>query len=99
MANNEGRTCPKCGMNLGQKHLCPVCDQAEENTEARPDSAVIIGAEEEALPASPAIDISPYFENVSRVIEFIGGHPDDWDNEFNTFFRRTAGKSRLYGML
>ena len=31
MANNEGRTCPKCGMNLGQKHLCPVCDKPAQN--------------------------------------------------------------------
>ena len=89
--SNGGRICPKCGMNLGQRHLCPVCDQAEENTEARPDSAEIISAEEEALHASPAIDISPYLENVSRVIEFIGEYPDDWDNEFNTFFDELPG--------
>ena len=32
MANsNGGRTCPKCGMNLGQKHLCPVCDVPPES--------------------------------------------------------------------
>jgi len=33
MANNEGRTCPKCGMNLGQKHFCPICDKTETETE------------------------------------------------------------------
>ena len=33
MAKNEGRTCPKCGMNLGQRHLCPVCDKTETETE------------------------------------------------------------------
>ena len=26
---NGGRTCPKCGMFLGQKHLCPICDTPE----------------------------------------------------------------------
>jgi len=34
MANNDSiRTCPKCGMNLGQRHLCPVCDKTETEPE------------------------------------------------------------------
>ena len=33
MADKTGRTCPKCGMNLGQKHLCPVCDRTEPESE------------------------------------------------------------------
>ena len=33
--SNNARTCPKCGMNLGQKHLCPVCDNPE--TEPEPE--------------------------------------------------------------
>jgi uncharacterized Zn finger protein (UPF0148 family) len=34
MANdNGGRVCSKCGMNLGQKHLCPICDRPEPEEE------------------------------------------------------------------
>jgi ribosomal protein L32 len=41
MANKNGRTCPKCGMNLGQKHLCPICDSPdpEQETERFSDSS------------------------------------------------------------
>ena len=80
MANNEGRTCPKCGMNLGQRHLCPVCDQPEENTELAPN------------PAADAPAASQTADYVSRVITFIGGYMDDWDKEFNTFFDGLPGE-------
>ena len=33
MADNPGRKCPKCGMNLGQKNLCPICDKPAHNNE------------------------------------------------------------------
>jgi len=91
MANNEGRTCPKCGMNLGQKHLCPVCDKTEENTEACPNPAADEARKPEPLCDMPCahevqVQYSQTADYVSRVIEFIGEHPNDWDNEFNTFF-------------
>ena len=112
MANNEGRTCPKCGMNLGQRHLCPVCDKTEEITEACPNPAAeepraSMATEENTEPVSnPAADkarkheplcdpscaheehvqYSQTADYVSRVITFIGEHPNDWDNEFNAFF-------------
>ena len=79
MANSNGRTCPKCGMNLGQKHLCPVCDQSEENTENRSNQAAEAGGDA----TSAGSQATGY---VSRVIEFIGEHLDDWDNEFIDFF-------------
>jgi hypothetical protein len=92
--NDSARTCPKCGMNLGQKHLCPVCDMIEENAEARPNPAGDFGVKLSRPLPSPMAEtdvdnsryISIYVDYVSRVIEFVGGHPDDWDNEFNAFF-------------
>ena len=86
MANNEGRTCPKCGMNLGQKHLCPVCDQTEENTEACPNPAADEARKPEPCEYMVHVQYSQTADYVSRVITFIGEHPNDWDNEFNTFF-------------
>ena len=74
---NGGRTCPKCGMNLGQKHLCPICDQAEpgqDNTSGIVSSASSQGG-----------------DYVSRVIEFVEMHPYDWDEEFNSFYDGLAG--------
>ena len=85
MANNEGRTCPKCGMNLGQKHLCPICDRTEENTEPASNPAVDAGGN-----TAPAV--SQTADYVSRVIIFIGGYMDDWDKEFNTFFDGLPGE-------
>ena len=80
MANNSGRTCPKCGMNLGQRHLCPVCDQPEENTEPASN------------PNADAPAASQTADYVSRVITFIGGYMDDWDKEFNAFFDGLPGE-------
>ena len=79
MANNISRTCPKCGMNLGQKHLCPICDQPAENTENRSNPAAEAGG-------NAAQTDSQTTGYISRVIDFIGRHPDDWDDEFNVFF-------------
>ena len=84
MASNKGRTCPKCGMNLGQKHLCPVCDKTEENTESAPNPAADAGG-------NTAPTASQGGDYVSSVIEFIGEHPDDWDEEFNAFFDGLPG--------
>jgi hypothetical protein len=86
MANNDSiRTCPKCGMNLGQRHLCPVCDKTEENTE--PASNPNADADGNAASA-----VSQTEDYVSRVITFIGGYMDDWDKEFNTFFDGLPGE-------
>jgi hypothetical protein len=80
MANsNGGRTCPKCGMNLGQRHLCPICDQPEENTKSASNPAADAGGN-----AAPAFWQEK--EYVSKVIGFVEKHRDDWDDEFNAFF-------------
>jgi tetratricopeptide (TPR) repeat protein len=90
MANNDSiRTCPKCGMNLGQRHLCPVCDKTEENTEPASNPAADAARIPEPILACEykvQVQYSQTADYVSRVIEFIGEHPNDWDNEFNTFF-------------
>ena len=72
MANNEGRTCPKCGMNLGQKHLCPVCDKTEENTEACPNPAADEARKPEPCEYMVHVQYSQTADYVSRVITFIG---------------------------
>jgi TPR repeat protein len=83
MANNGGRICPKCGMNLGQKNLCPICDRTEENSGNTPPGPEM----------SDSIPLSQTADYISRAIGFIGEHPDDWDNEFNAFFDGLAGDS------
>jgi len=86
MANNDSiRTCPKCGMNLGQRHLCPICDKTEENTEPASNP----NADADGNAASAASQTADY---VFRVITFIGGYLDDWDKEFNTFFDGLPGE-------
>lgn len=75
MANKGGRVCPKCGMNLGQKHLCPICDNPEQ--EHNPMSG-----------NTSSSQIAGYFP---QIIDFIGDHLEDWDNEFNAFFDGLAG--------
>ena len=45
--NNGGRICPKCGMNLGQKHLCPVCDKRETESEQDSPNTVSLQAQNE----------------------------------------------------
>jgi len=76
--NNGGRVCPKCGMNLGQRHLCPVCDNPAQKDETTGGSA-----------ASSSSQVGDY---VSGVIEFVEKHPEDWDEEFIVFFNGLAGK-------
>ena len=76
--NNGGRVCPKCGMNLGQRHLCPVCDNPAQKDETTGGSA-----------ASSSSQVGDY---VSGVIEFVEKHPEDWDEEFIEFFNGLAGK-------
>ena len=90
MANNEGRTCPKCGMNLGQKHLCPVCDKTEENTESASNPVADAGGNAASVSSQGG-------DYVSSVIEFIGEHPDDWDNEFNAFYDGLPGNQDYVG--
>ena len=79
MANNEGRTCPKCGMNLGQKHLCPVCDKTEENTEPASNPAVDAGG-------NASSSSSREEDYIASVIGFMEKHLEDWDDEFNAFY-------------
>ena len=91
MANrNGGKTCPKCGMNLGQKHLCPVCDETEGITESSASNPAAGGGN--AAPA--ASQIANY---ISLVIKFIGEHLDDWDEEFNSFFDGLPGDHDYIG--
>jgi hypothetical protein len=63
-------------MNLGQKHLCPVCDQKEED----------------AVNTAGNAASAPEADYVSQVIGFMENHPEDWDDEFNAFFCGLAGK-------
>ena len=82
-----GRVCPKCGMNMGQRHLCPICDKTEENTGSAPNPTADAGGN-----TAPAA--SQTADYVSRLIEFIGGYGYmyDWDKEFNTFFDGLPGE-------
>ena len=73
MANNKGgRVCPICGTKLGQKNVCPICGGAERKN----DNAGRNGVNSSSL------------DYVSRVIDFVAEHPDDWDDEFNAFYER-----------
>ena len=73
MANNRGgRVCPICGTFLGQKNICPICGSPGQKNDR---------ADGNASSSSPQ-------DYVSRVIDFVAEHPDDWDNRFNTFFQQ-----------
>ena len=73
--NNGGNVCPKCGTKLGQKNICPICGGPEREN----DHAGGNGANPSSL------------DYVSSVIDFVEKHPDDWDDEFNTFYEGLVG--------
>ena len=73
MTNKSGgNVCPKCGTKLGQKNIFPICGGAEQ----KKDHAGGNGANPSSL------------DYVSRVIDFVEKHPDDWDDEFIAFFEQ-----------
>ena len=83
MANgNGGRVCPKCGTFLGQKNICPICDETEQENDYEGGNGF-----------DPVqVDTQDVSDYVSRVIDYVAKHPNDWDDEFNTFFDGLADK-------
>ena len=68
--------CKKCGMELGQKNICPSCGP-EKKAEKKP-------AAPEIPHQAPSSDFSN--EELIKIDEFLKAHPSDWSDEFDEFY-------------
>ena len=67
--------CKKCGMELGQKNICPSCG---------PEKTAEKSAAPENPPQAPSFDFSN--EELKNIDEFLKAHPSDWSDEFEEFY-------------
>lgn len=68
--------CKKCGMELGQKNICPSCGP-EKKAEKKPAAV-------EIPPQAPSSNFST--EELTKIDEFLKAHPSDWSDEFDEFY-------------
>ena len=70
--------CKKCGMEIGQKSRCPICD-SKKVAKPKPQPA--------AVPASPETASADFSkEEMDKIDEFVKAHPKDWNDKFDDFY-------------
>ena len=90
MAKSEktSRKCPKCGMELGQKNLCPVCSKAPKNT-AKAEKAT------EADAGNPQNENGSYSSELADLLEpFVKKNMQGWNLKFDDFYESLQGKAK-----
>ena len=74
--------CKKCGTEMGQKNLCPVCDS---DTGAKPKHQA------DETPNSSENSMADFSkEELQTIDEFVHAHPKDWNDEFDDFFDKNV---------
>ena len=82
------RKCPKCGMELGQKNLCPVCLKAKKTPEKAEKAA-------EADSGNPSGDNGSYSSELAGLLEpFVKENMDKWNNKFDDFYDSLQEKAK-----
>ena len=72
------RKCPKCGMKLGQKNICPVCDKSSSASGKTADTKSAKARAESDSEFSPAL---------ANLLEpFVKENQKNWNNKFDDFY-------------
>ena len=88
---NNSRKCPKCGTELGQKNLCPVCSRLPQTTEKVEAST---GNSDKGAAASKKVSAA-----VAEKLElFVKEHPFSWNSKFDVFYDSLLNTEKCDGV-
>ena len=88
---NNSRKCPKCGTELGQKNLCPVCSRLPQTTEKVEAST---GNSDKGAAASKKVS-APVAEKLEL---FVKEHPFSWNSKFDVFYDSLLNTEKCDGV-